>query len=655
MAPCLYGFIRKFAKFGVHLFFRDIHILNEANIPKDGPIIIVANHNNQFIDAGMVLNVFDQRVVSFIIAEASMHRPIVGDIARGLRAVPVIRAQDRAKVGSGGICGIDPEANVLSGVGTKFVKEATVGGKISMNGICEFTIGEIISDTEIRYKADDETKKDVENLSKKLAEQMESNANLPFKIFPKIDQKEVYAEVYKRLLDGGAISIFPEGGSHDQTKLLPLKAGVAIMTLGAIAKGAPVKIVPLGINYLQAYSFRSRVICDVGTPFECPQELLDLYNGGNRREAYEGFMQKVKEGMESVTLTAPSFNVLSRLRTARRLYQNGAELKSHDYLTLYRRFLKGYETWKDEPEFDKLMNDIGNYLDHAHSIGLDDKGVRDLPIRNSCYTWLKTWNQIWLSLFVILILFVIALPGLILNYPIYFLISRKVKKEVKKALVKSTVKVKALDVAASQKALNFIKYLPLVYLFNALVCGLLVGFLWDIEPDEDAQWKEWFADNVFWFIPLCLLIVLPFYTYFVVLVIESGLARIRLLPIRLHAVWTIYKRKAPKCCGGITRLSPSVDIRLERRNLVIRTQDIVRELTKDEYEWQQNPIITETEIMAQRNKNLTSLVDYVLSHHRESDHNLLGSIGDEDINAILSERGASLENLGGAELASHYL
>mmetsp|Transcript_5274 Transcript_5274/g.6136 ORF Transcript_5274/g.6136 Transcript_5274/m.6136 type:complete len:641 (+) Transcript_5274:214-2136(+) len=629
MAPCLYSCIRGLSNKGVSLFFRDIHILNEQNIPLDGPIIIVANHNNQFVDAGFILKIFRKRVVSFIIAEASMHRPIVGDVAKGLRAVPVIRPQDRAKVGSGALKTVDLEANVVIGEHSKFVKEAAKGGKIVIKGVCELVIDEVISDSEIKYKITD----DIESHVGRLMAKLEENTQLSYKIYPKVDQKEVYSEVYNRLLEGGAISIFPEGGSHDNTHLLPLKAGVAVMALGAIAKGAPVRIVPVGINYLQAYSFRSRVIVDVGEPFDVSSEWVESYNSGERRAAYEGLMGDVKSAMEAVTLGAPNWSVLYRLRTARRMYQNGIELSSSDYYLLYRRFLDGYESWKGNEDFQELLDDIGGYLDQAKSIGLSDKGVVDLPVQNSCFTWIKTWNQIWISLFVILILFIIALPGMILNFPIYYLINKKTKREVKKALAKSTVKVKALDVAASQKALNFIKYFPLVYLFNALVCGILIGLLWEIEADED--WKQWFGDNVFWFIPVCMLLFLPFYTYFVVLVIESAYSRMRLLPIRLHAVWTIYKRKAPACLGGAEAFNPSLDIRLVRRRLVIKTQDVIGELTANDEKWQNNPIIDEATMLEQRKKNLTNLVDYVMSRHHGSDSRLLSNIGDADIDEML--------------------
>ena len=42
-----------------------------------------------------------------------------------------------------------------------------------------------------------------------------------------------FEKVFDKLESGGCIGIFPEGGSHDRTTLLPLKAGVAIMAWGS--------------------------------------------------------------------------------------------------------------------------------------------------------------------------------------------------------------------------------------------------------------------------------------------------------------------------------------------------------------------------------------------------------------------------------------
>jgi glycerol-3-phosphate O-acyltransferase/dihydroxyacetone phosphate acyltransferase len=44
----------------------------------------------------------------------------------------------------------------------------------------------------------------------------------------------MFESVFKALNNGDCVGIFPEGGSHDRLELLPLKAGMCIMALGAI-------------------------------------------------------------------------------------------------------------------------------------------------------------------------------------------------------------------------------------------------------------------------------------------------------------------------------------------------------------------------------------------------------------------------------------
>jgi glycerol-3-phosphate O-acyltransferase/dihydroxyacetone phosphate acyltransferase len=57
------------------------------------------------------------------------------------------------------------------------------------------------------------------------------------------------------LRPGKCIGIFPEGGSHDRTDMLPLKAGVTIMALGAMAANPSLEItiVPVGLSYYRAH------------------------------------------------------------------------------------------------------------------------------------------------------------------------------------------------------------------------------------------------------------------------------------------------------------------------------------------------------------------------------------------------------------------
>lgn len=66
---------------------------------------------------------------------------------------------------------------------------------------------------------------------------------------------------------GGVIGIFPEGGSHDRPELLPIKAGICIMALGAKEKyDIMPKIIAVGLNYYRPHRFRSKVVLEYGTP-----------------------------------------------------------------------------------------------------------------------------------------------------------------------------------------------------------------------------------------------------------------------------------------------------------------------------------------------------------------------------------------------------
>ena len=55
-----------------------------------------------------------------------------------------------------------------------------------------------------------------------------------WQIIPNLNQSAVYEAVCKRLGEGACFGIFPEGGSHDRTTLLPLKVGIVLMSYQVI-------------------------------------------------------------------------------------------------------------------------------------------------------------------------------------------------------------------------------------------------------------------------------------------------------------------------------------------------------------------------------------------------------------------------------------
>ncbi|MGB1700838.1 MAG: lysophospholipid acyltransferase family protein, partial [Nannocystaceae bacterium] len=95
---------------------------------------------------------------------------------------------------------------------------------------------------------------------------------------------EVAREV---LMNGGVIALFPEGISHDERRVLPLKTGAARIALGAVASAATeldptshrapqrLAIVPAALFYSDKAEFRSEVALVFGAPIDVPAPMLD--------------------------------------------------------------------------------------------------------------------------------------------------------------------------------------------------------------------------------------------------------------------------------------------------------------------------------------------------------------------------------------------
>ncbi len=79
---------------------------------------------------------------------------------------------------------------------------------------------------------------------------------------------QTFARCRQLLGQGGAVAIFPEGISHDELELQPLRTGAARIALGAAfdEHAAGVTIVPVGLVYDAKARFRSRALIDVGSP-----------------------------------------------------------------------------------------------------------------------------------------------------------------------------------------------------------------------------------------------------------------------------------------------------------------------------------------------------------------------------------------------------
>ncbi|KAJ5478124.1 hypothetical protein N7530_003633 [Penicillium desertorum] len=454
----------------IDLFFREVHPRGSWKIPRRGPIILVAApHANQFVDSLVLMRVIRSeahRRISWLIADKSFKRKFIGFLARSVGTLPVARAMDNLKPGTGTIYLPDPinQPTLLRGVGTNFEgkgfeKDGTIALP-TINGTSHSTaIAEIKGPEELVLKkafkhrdalAQLTGRQDIDrdgNFTGGASAQDPDFKGTKFKVAPHVDQTAVYEAVFKRLGTGGCVGIFPEGGSHDRTTLLPLKAGVALMALGTLAENPDcgLKIVPCGMNYFHAHKFRSRAVIEFGTPIDIPPELVEQFKQGERRESVGALLDIIYGSLVSVTVTSPDYETLMVIQAARRLYNTkGKNLPLPMVVELNRRLVKGYAHFKDDPRIVELRKSIVGYNKQLRLLG-----IRDHQVAYAKFSILQVVATLIYRLGKLALLTIGTLPGLLLFTPFSL----------------RPMKLQGRDVMATWKLLIALAFAPALYAF----------------------------------------------------------------------------------------------------------------------------------------------------------------------------------------------
>jgi 1-acyl-sn-glycerol-3-phosphate acyltransferase len=151
--------------------------------------------------------------------------------------------------------------------------------------------------------------------------------------------RETFARAREILARGGSIAIFPEGTTHSDPQLHPLKTGVARIALGASLPS--LDVVPTGIYYTEKQTFRSSAVVVFGTPIEVRPEPIDE-NGEPHRESVDGLTMRIDDGLDAVTLQADSHSALDLITRAEEIFSADEEQSVAEELELRRRFVEGY-------------------------------------------------------------------------------------------------------------------------------------------------------------------------------------------------------------------------------------------------------------------------------------------------------------------------
>jgi glycerol-3-phosphate O-acyltransferase/dihydroxyacetone phosphate acyltransferase len=493
-----------------------------------------------------------KRRVSTIIAAKSMKRKFVGFMAGVMGSISVGRALDLVKPAKGKVYFPDPDNDplLIRGVGTDFEKEAMNGGLI----VLPTMEGETPNTEILEIKGPEELRLKKEMKGKHVRDQL-SGEGTKFKLAPKVDQSDVYNQVFDRLNKGGCVCIFPEGGSHDRTELLPLKAGVAIMALGSLAANpdSGLKIVCCGMNYFHAHKFRSRAVVEFGAPIEVPKDLVEMYRDGERREATRQLLEIIYNGLTAVTVQSPDYDTLMLIQAVRRLYKpKGKKLPLPKIIELNRRLAKGYERYKDDPRIVDLKKDILAYNKQLWLLG-----VRDHQVEYASFSTIAVIGALIYRVGKLFLLSIGTLPGLVLFAPVFIASKIISVKKSREALAASTVKLQGRDVLATWKLLVAMAFAPLLYTFYTV--SLTV---WTYENRVQGYMPEWVP---LWLVVALGYIIFPTITFAALRIGEIGMDILKSLrPLSL--------------CLNPTASNTFVKLRARRENLTQRVTELINTL-----------------------------------------------------------------------------
>eukprot|EP00301_Raphidiophrys_heterophryoidea_P023482 c7354_g3_i1.p1 GENE.c7354_g3_i1~~c7354_g3_i1.p1 ORF type:complete len:618 (-),score=145.97 c7354_g3_i1:266-2119(-) len=451
--------------FGIaDIFFREVEVCGGDRVPKQGPVIFAcAPHANQLFDPIVVMKVVDncaQRRVSFLAAAKTVRRRFVGILARGVGCIPVERPQDLAHVGPGTVVAHHTDQSILIGSDTNFTHDIAVGDQIKIISLSQTVkITQIESSTQLHIEP---------SLRAPL-----SNPS-SYQILPYIDQSGTFDQVYDKLAMGSTIGIFPEGGSHDRTQLLPLKAGVSVMALGAMVKypGLNVQIVPIGLNYDSGHHFRSKVLVDIGHPIQVTPELIREYQQGgeNRKKAGTALLEKVLLALRSVVVETRDYQTLRMLQLMRRMIQHPDHTPTpEERFVVTQELAIGYERSKEDVRVKQLMVLLEHYDKTLKAYGLKDHQVATSKNKTHLRDKQETISLLVSRLMLVVAYSLFVLPGLFLSFPVmataYIISSKKAHEAVRE----SSVKVAGRDVVATWKVLIGMVMVPIVHILYSCI------------------------------------------------------------------------------------------------------------------------------------------------------------------------------------------
>ncbi|MBA2524488.1 MAG: 1-acyl-sn-glycerol-3-phosphate acyltransferase [Pyrinomonadaceae bacterium] len=230
---------------------------------------------------------------------------------------------------------------------------------------------------------------------------------------------ETFAAARKLLAKGGTIGICPEGVSHDEPRLRPIKTGAARIALGAVSTGevTDLRIVPAGLYYTSKTTFRSAVLLHFGKPIEVTRTELEA-DGNPTRAAVRDLSDRIESALREVMLDAEHEEALLTIARAERIFSEegkGEEDSLTGELQLQQRFIKAYRILRDHtPErLARLEVRMARFEEELKHARVDPDDLSPPTSALDVFSHLITRGLLFL------LLIVPATMGILIHYPAY--------------------------------------------------------------------------------------------------------------------------------------------------------------------------------------------------------------------------------------------
>jgi len=85
--------LKLFVRLGLWIFAPQVHIRNKSILAKQGPLLVVANHPDSFLDA-VILGAYYPRKMHFLARGDVFRKPLFGFLLRSIGMIPIHRARE---------------------------------------------------------------------------------------------------------------------------------------------------------------------------------------------------------------------------------------------------------------------------------------------------------------------------------------------------------------------------------------------------------------------------------------------------------------------------------------------------------------------------------------------------------------------------------